>query len=153
MLGFGVDVNETVNPPTVTFNTRKYTLGLVERFLKGEKKPDRSAPSRASIMDLPAEKAPEPGTPEALEALPMQDETRSLCGGLGHLSRGTCSVTFEHAWCAQGMANPTYAMREHLRESLRFEWAHVDDGGGRRFWNRYPSVAGSTIHSVETDSL
>ena len=128
-LGFGVEVDETdPEDPRVTFKTRKYVLSLVERFLKGESKPDRQTASRQTIMSLQAEELPPAGSPEDLAMAHMQSEARALCGGMSHLSRGRFDVCLEHALCAQCMSRPTYSMFEHLKEALRFAWAHIDEG-------------------------
>ena len=128
-LGFGVEVDETdPEDSRVTFKTRKYVLSLVDRFLKGESKPERQTASRPTIMNLAAEQLPEVGSPEDHAMKSMQAEARALCGGLSHLSRGRFDICLEHALCAQCMARPTYGMFEHMKEALRFAWAHVDEG-------------------------
>ena len=71
-LGFGIGVKEDdPSDPQVTFSTRKYTLSLVERFLKGESKPERATASRQSIMSVAAEKLLPVGSPEDLEISPV----------------------------------------------------------------------------------
>jgi hypothetical protein len=50
----------------------------------------------------------------------MQEEGRSLCGGIGHLARGRPDVMIDHALVAQCMARMTYEARNHCFEILRF---------------------------------
>ena len=79
MLGFGCDVEEGVS---VSFHGKKYIRQLVDKFLPGESKPERSSSSRESIMQLPAEPLPPLGSPEDLALAPLQHECRALGGGL-----------------------------------------------------------------------
>ena len=127
VLGFGCVVTDDANPPTISFNTHKYTLGMVERFLKGENKPNMTAPSRQSIMDLPAIELPPLGSPEDIAMKGMQDDCRALTGGLGHLARGRIDIVYEHNAGAQGMHRPTYEYFEAMKNALRYSWAHVDE--------------------------
>ena len=53
----------------------------------------------------------------------MQEQARSLAGGLGHLARGRLDIAFDHAIAAQCMARPPYEMHEHCKEMLRYVWA------------------------------
>ena len=123
MLGFGVE--EEPGKP-LAFTSAKYTRSLVEKFLPGESKPERSSASRDTITKLHEVVLPELDGPEDLAMRGMQSSARSLCGGIGHLTRGRVDLSVDHALCSQHVARPSYEVYEHLKEQLRFAWATED---------------------------
>jgi hypothetical protein len=125
LLGFGCEVDEEQR--TVAFSTQKYTRDLASKYLPGETRPQRAQQSRQTIMDLPAEPLPALGSKEDLALASMQADFRALSGGITHLCRGRCDIILENALCSQGAARPTHKHFEHLKEALRYAWAHEDD--------------------------
>ena len=124
MLGFGCAVDDATG--CVEFSGKKYILKLVEQFLPGEAQPKRVSAARETIMQLPAEPVPMPGSADELALAPIQHEARSLGGGLAHLSRIRIDISFAHSWISQGTAHPTAKHLEHFKEVLRYAWTTID---------------------------
>ena len=119
LLGFGVE-DEPDKP--LAFTSEKYVRTMMDKFLPGERgvKQDRKSASRESILGLPDIPLPELGSADDIAMRGMQEEGRSLCGGLGHLARGRPDIMIDHALAAQCMARMTYEARDHCYDMLRY---------------------------------
>ena len=83
----------------------------MEKFLPGEPKQDRKSASREAILSLPDVKLPELGSPDDVTMRAMQEEGRSLCGGLVAIWR---AVVLTLCWITLLQHNAWHACRMKL---------------------------------------